>query len=287
MDPRDDSRDRKRARLQIVAGAMAGVLVLGATATVWVAFSNDGETPPATTYVPPRVPTVWPEAGLEEQETARVVQYRADNEDPEVTWRLDPDQVVHGFVASVLGWSDPRVREMESGADGTVWYVATERQPCPPDVFGCPFVLPGNDPTLRIGLIQPATQGEGGIWSIAIVRSSDLRVAATSGAPPGAVAIEGSAGRGVKLHTLAGARWYDGCRTRHAIRDNIRRPSRFRVGPVTAVGTSPSCGPVASGYAYVYAVSGETVPVGDPLLESAPIVDLTIVPLRTASPARS
>ena len=61
---------------QLVSMALAGVLALGATTAVWVAFSGSDDAPPVTTYAPPRVPTVWPEAGLEGQETAQVVQDR-------------------------------------------------------------------------------------------------------------------------------------------------------------------------------------------------------------------
>jgi len=281
MDRLRDRRHRKVVRQRIVAGTMAGVLALGATTAVWVAFGGTGDAPPVTTYAPPRVPTVWPEAGLEGQETAQVVQYRADNQDPEVTWRLDPDQVVHGFVASVLGWSNPTVREMEPGAGGSFrWYVVTQPT-CPPGGFGCAFVLPGHGPTLRIGTTQPATQGGGGIWSIATVRSSSLRLAASADDPPRVGTVRGTAGKGIGLHTLAGARWYDGCSTAHDVVDGVRRPGRFEVTlPDPAATAAPACAPVAAGYSYAYAVPRLTQPVGDPLLESAPITDLTIVPIR-------
>jgi hypothetical protein len=282
MERLRDRRHRKVIRQRIVAGTTAGVLALGATAAVWVALSGAGEAPPVTTYAPPRVPTVWPESGLEGQETAQVIQYRADNQDPEVVWRLDPDKVVHAFVASVLGWSQPQIREMEPGAAGTFrWYAATERQPCPAETLGCAFVPPGHSPTLRIGVTQPATRGEAGIWSVATVRSSDLRLAVWADDPPRAGTIHGVAAPGTGLRTLAGAQWYDGCAAGHDIVDDIHRPSRFKLtlpDPVAAAG--PGCGSVAAGYSYAYAVQRLTQPVGDPLLESAPLTDLTIVPIR-------
>jgi hypothetical protein len=282
MERLRDRRHRKAIRQRIVAGTMAGVLALGATAAVWVAFSDAGEAPPATTYAPPRVPTVWPESGLEGQETAQVVQYRADNRDPEVAWRRSPDKVVHAFVASVLGWSEPQVREMEPSAGGSFrWYTATERQPCPAETFGCAFVPPGHGPVLRIGVTQPTTQGAAGIWSVATVRSSDLRLAAWADDSPKAGTIHGVAATATGLRTLAGAQWYDGCAAGHDIDDDIRRPSRFEITlPDPAATAGPGCGSIAAGYAFAYAVPRLTQPVGDPLLESAPLTDLTIVPIR-------
>ena len=80
---------------------------------------------------------------------------------------------------------------------------------------------------------------------------------------------------------MAGAQWYDGCSGGHDIVDDIRRPSRFEITlPDQMPTASPGCGSVAAGYAYAYAVPRLTQPVGDPLLESAPLTDLTIVPIR-------
>lgn len=285
MDATGASRGTRR--LRIVAGGLAVMLALGATTAVWIALSGAGDAPPASTYVPPRVPTVWPEAGFRREASAEEVQYRADNLDREVSWRLSPDGVVHAFAASVLGWSDPQVRPLAPGADVPFrWYSATQRR-CHRDAE-CPYLLPGNRPKLRIAVTQPARQGEGGIWSVATVRSSSLRLAATADDPPRSGTIAGTAGRAAGLHTLAGTRWFDGCRVANDIVDDVARPSRFEVvvPDLPPAGTA-GCGEVAAGYAYAYAVPAGTVPVGDPLLESAPIVDLTIVPIRAALPPRS
>ena len=267
----------RHVRRRVVAGVVVALLALSGIATLWVTRRGDDDASQVPAYVPPRVPTVWPESGLAGEDSAQDVQARADDRDPDVVWRLRPDRVVHAFVASVLGWSDPTVHEIEPGAGGALrWYMATQAT-CPDFPF-CPFVSPARSPTLRIAVTQPATRGEEGIWSVAVVRSSDLRIAAKADTS-GGIAIGGSAGRAVGLHTLAGARWYDGCRIRHRIRDDVRRPARFWVNGVD-VGTSLGCSSVAAGYAYIYAVDSITQPVGDPLLESAPLVDLTIVPIR-------
>jgi len=276
MDRLRDRRHRKVFRQRVVAGTLAGVLAIGATVAVWIAFSGAGKPPPAATYAPPRVPTVWPESGLEGQETAQVVQYRADNRDPEVVWRRSPGQVVHAFVASVLGWSAPDVRPQHPGLDTSRrWYSATE--------IACPrgTLCNRSGPFLDIEVVQPSRQGEGGIWSVASVRSSDLRIVVNESDPPRSGRIRGIAANASGLHTLAGAQWYDGCAGGHDIVDDIGRPSRFAITlPDPAATAGPGCGSVAAGYAYAYAVDGVTVPVGDPLLESAPLTDLTIVPIR-------
>lgn len=275
----DAMGERPHVRRRVVAGTMVVVLALGATAAVWVAIRDVGQPPPTTAYVPPRVPTVWPEAGLPRDETAWVVQHRADERDPDVVWRLSPDKVVHAFVASVLGWSDPRIRAQYPALTGPLrWYTATEAI-CP--ALACQIAASGTRPILRIGVTQPARRGEGGIWSVAIVRSSSLRLAAAGDDPPRSGSISGVADRARGLHTLAGSRWFDGCRTENDIVDGVARPSRFEVVvPDLPPAGTPGCGEVAAGYAYVYAVTAVTVPVGDPLLESAPIVDLTILPIR-------
>ncbi|MGZ8662024.1 MAG: hypothetical protein ACXWYI_08115 [Actinomycetota bacterium] len=273
----DAMGDRKRLRSRIVAGVMVAVLALGATAAVWVALRGDDEAPPVAAYVPPRVATVWPESGLEDQETARVVQDRADNHDPEIVWRRSPGKVVHAFVASVLGWSDPDVRPQYPGLQGPDrWYTATEHASCPAGAICDPPVS-----TLDIEVVQPARRGEDGIWSVAGVRSSGLRLVADGVRRPVAGTIPGVAAKAAGLRTVAGAQWYDGCTGGHDIVDEIRRPSRFEITlPEPMPAASPGCGSVAAGYAYAYAVPRLTQPVGDPLLESAPLTDLTIVPIR-------
>jgi len=277
MDRLRDRRHRKATRQRIVAGAMAGVLSLGASAAVWGALRGGGETPTVTVFTPPRVPTVWPESGLRGQETTQAVQDRVDDRDAEVSWRRSPGKVVHAFVASVLGWSDPEVRPQYPGLHGPDrWYTVTEHSSCPVGAICDPPI-----PTLDIEVVQPARQGDGGIWSVATVRSSNLRIVAEAGEPPRAGTIPGVAAKAAGLHTVAGAQWYDGCSGGHDIVDDIRRPSRFEITLPDQMSTaSPGCGSVAAGYAYAYAVPRLTQPVGDPLLESAPLTDLTIVPIR-------
>jgi hypothetical protein len=274
-------------RRRFIAGTVAAVLALGVTAVLWIAVRGDGEAPSVLAYAPPEVPTVWPEAGLGGQVAARIVQDRADGHVAGVGWRRFPGKVVHAFVASVLGWSDPKVRETEPGATGTFrWYTVTQTASCP-EGSSCPDVPPGNRPTLRIRIAQPVTQGVGGIWSVAAVRSSALRLEARARVPSTG-AIDGTAARGIGLHTLAGARWFDGCRTDHEVVDDVGRPSRFEVIlPESAGLPPPGCGTVAAGYVYAYAVPRITEPVGDPLLESAPLTDLTIVPIRVSVAGRT
>jgi hypothetical protein len=284
LDPASDAMDRLRGRRhrkvirqRIVAGSMAGVLALGATAAVWVAFSGTGDAPPVTTYAPPRVPTVWPEAGLEGQETAQVVQYRADNQDPDVVWRRSPGKVVHAFVASVLGWSEPSIRSQYPHLeDSRRWYTVRESASCPDGAICDP-----QGPTLDLELVQPARQGQGGVWSVATVRSSNLRLAVSADDVPQVGTVRGTNRHGIGLHTLAGARWYDGCRAGHSFADGVGGRSRFEITLPDPVAAAPAgCSSVAAGYAYAYSVPRLVQPVGDPLLESAPLTDLTIVPIR-------
>ncbi len=277
MDRLRGRRDRKAIRQRIVAGTMAGVLALGATTAVWVAFRGDGETPPVTSYAPPRAPTVWPESGLEGQQTAGVVQRRADDHDSDVVWRRSPDKVVHAFVASVLGWSEPSILPQYPHLEGSRrWYAVRESASCRDGVICDP-----QPPTLDIEVVQPARQGEGGIWSVATVRSSALGIVANESDPPRSGTIRGVVTTAAGLHTVAGAQWFDGCAGANDVLDDIRRPGRFVITlPDPAPAAAPGCGSVAAGYVYAYSVPRVTQPVGDPLLESASISDLTIVPIR-------
>ena len=142
-------------------------------------------------------------------------------------------------------------------------------------------IAPVHGPTLDIEVVQPARRGEAasGPWP-----SSGARVSGSSPRPTihrePARSMASPRGR-AGLHTLAGAQWYDGCTGGHDIVDEIRRPSRFEITlPDPTATAAPGCGSVAAGYAYAYAVPRLTQPVGDPLLESAPLTDLTIVPIR-------
>ncbi len=196
-----------------------------------------------------------------------VVQYRADNQDPEVSGAgLRRRSCTRSWPPS---W-DGRTRMSDRSIRGSIrsrrWYRVRDL-PCsaPCEVFGVV-------PTLDIEVVQPARRGEGGIWSVATVRSADLRHPAPppathrdqarSAAPPG---------RRTGLHTLAGAQWYDGCDAGHDIVDEVRRPSRFEITlPDPAATASSGCGSVAAGYAYAYAVERLQQPVGRPPARERP-----------------
>jgi hypothetical protein len=279
MGTSDDRTGDGRRRRRVVAWTLAAVVTVGAAAGIVLVAGTRDEAPRVSAYVAPRVLTVWPESAIPGDETPADVQASVDEGDPDLRWRTDPTEVVHAFVASVLGWSDAAISEQYPGLETPRrWYTATGPS-CPGGATRCPHLPGGNHPTLRIEVIQPARRGPGGIWSVSTVRSSGLRLATAAEDPYASGSIRGVAARAAGLHTLAGARWYDGCDAASEVVDDVRRPSRFRVALPGVGSASAGCGEVTAGYAYAYAVTGETQPTGDPLLESSSIVDLTVVPI--------
>jgi hypothetical protein len=235
-----------------------------------------------TAWAPPDVLTIWPENPVTADVTdPGVAQRSADQGDPGVRWRTDPKAVARRFAAAVLGWSDPVLVEVAAQTD--VSLRRYDMTPCVPDI-ACD-IAPA---VVALTLGQPATPGPGGIWSVLAASSGPLRIDVPSDGP-----AELAAGTDLAFHLAAprsanvhiGLVAANGCGHVSEFEPGLSSgPATFVVPDVPS---GDGCGEMAAGYAYAYAQDATVVPVGDPLLESAPIAFpyLTIVPvLASGSP---
>ena len=282
-------RDRSRKGAALV---LAFAVAIGGTATALIAFDDDDASrlagdPPSTvpgSWTPPEVLVVWPENPVTGHTAdPAMLQRFVDRGDDGLQWRTDPDEVVRRFAAVVLGWSDATLLERDIETDSGIR--SYDIAPCPP---GTLCKLEG--PTPRLWLVQPASQGDGGIWSVMRVTNVGLSVAlpASSPAPiaPGTeirFELEVPSDRRVHVGIVAA----NGCDPVGEFSAGLSSGQATLQVPETAVGEG--CADVAVGYAFAYAQDDTMVPVGDPLLEAGAIAYpwLTILPvsidLRAAS----
>src|SRR6266581_1079520 len=109
---------------------------------------------------------LWPEDQLA---NAQQIQQQADQGDPAVQWRLDPEATASRFAAEGLGWTDGFVSSTATAGPGTlVVDVATTPPPCPAP--GCPPWLLSRHVEIDLG--QLITTGPTGIWSVTRVEGT-------------------------------------------------------------------------------------------------------------------
>jgi hypothetical protein len=275
-----DRRTRRRRRgvlTVVVVVALVGVFVVSGslrgdgTGSVPGDDDRTGEA-----WELPTTPYLWPEnwARAEDRAALADLQAAADAGDPEIAWRLDPEQVVDRFLETVLAWEEPQVEVTDALADGTV-FVAAPR--CEGNAVDC------DRGTLLVVVDQPSRRGEGGVWSVVSVSNDALQVRGPLGLAPALLAgsqigFELTLPEGRAAH--AGLVASNGCREVSEFALTLESgSSTLRVPEAEA--DDPSCGPVGAGSLFVYATDGTTVPTGDPLLEAATIEYpwLTIMPV--------
>lgn len=280
FDRLEGARRRRVASRRIGALTVAIALAIFGTATAMAAFDDDGHIvadDPSPTgapgWMPPDVLTVWPENPVTAHVTdPQAIQRWVDRGDAELQWRKDPQEVVRRFAALVLGWSDVTMveRDIETEANVRVYDVT----PCPPDAT-CDVAGAGP----AVWLTQPATIGGAGIWSVLQVDSSGLRIETrTDVIPAGSdLRFRLAATREMKVHI--GIVATNGCTSLTDFQPGLSSgPAALEV---PAPGAVDGCAEVAVGYAFAYAQSATTVPIGDPFLESASmeLPWLTVVPV--------
>jgi hypothetical protein len=241
-----ERRDRRRARQALAAGLC--VAILGTVLAFSALRPDDPRPAPLDTPTPPIGDTaplvVWPPN--EDHDAAQA--------SPDA-WRLDPVKVIDRFARSVLGWGEPVVEETGPGS----------------------FLLGrgvDEEIELRVAVAQPATVGEGGIWSIQSVAHPEMviSVGETSAAFDIAIADDRAAHVGVTAS--------NGCRDASAYEVGLGAGT-FELPFPEPVADDPACPDVGAGYVFVYAMDDTTVPTGDPLLEAAAIEYpwLTVLPI--------
>ena len=281
----DGARRRRAANRRIGALVLALAVAIAGTATAMTAFDDDGHTlanDPSPTGAPAWTPldvlTVWPENPVTAHVTdPRTIQRWVDRGDAELQWRTDPEEVVRRFAAVVLGWSDVTAIARDVEAVPTEGVAVFDITPCPPASV-CD--LEGPAPTVY--LVQPASSGVGGIWSVQRVRTDGLWIRFQRWNDPSLsagrqLAFEAELPVGTDAHI--GVVASNGCRIVQAFDPGRSSGTSFLEVPTTSV--EDGCSDAAVGYAFTYAQASTTVPVGDPLLESATIDPpyLTIAPV--------
>ncbi|HEX6130476.1 MAG TPA: sigma factor-like helix-turn-helix DNA-binding protein, partial [Actinomycetota bacterium] len=283
-------RRRTRGR-RIAAAATVLVLVLGVTGTVVRALDRTRATagatprptptPAAPAWQEPSTLTVWPESALR-GDSADQVQAAADRGAADLAWRTDPGRVAQRFGLIVLGWSNVQLGPPPAPEpDGSeVWRI---RPRCDADEEGVTVGDCGFTEVLTVRVVQPARDGEGGIWSVAEVRSADLAIDVDAGAivPAGidvAFDLELAADRRAHVGLAA----TNGCRDVTELEPGQEDGAFELPVPDADDEIVVGCPSVGAGYVFAYAQDEITVPVGDPLLEAATIEFpwLTILPVR-------
>ena len=278
------ARDRRGTRRRVGALFLALAITSAGTATVLAAFDDDGrgrlaDDPPSPTeaWTPPEVLTLWPENPVR-GDPPEQVQSAVDAGDAALAWRLDPRSVVERFGAEVLGWSEMTIIERDIETDLAPEVRVYDINPCPPDAI-CDMAVP--NPALW--LVQPVTQGDRGIWSVARVETSRLwitRPVLDEGSIPSGTSLRYELEFSDDLAVHVGVVASNGCDSIGELRTDV--PPGTVILPVPDGTVAEGCGPIAAGYAFAYAQNETTVPVGDPLLEAAAIEwpYMTIVPVR-------
>jgi hypothetical protein len=202
------------------------------------------------------------------------VQAAVDAGDPDLQWRLDPEQVAEHFGLDFLGWSSADAHELEQGESR----VTATLTPCP-QADACRPVG-----ELQVVLVQPGRADAGGVWSVSSVVSEDLTIDIAPMDPSAALAP----GSAIDVHlslpanTIANV----GLAAANACAQTASLAPELAAG-TTAIfvpdmdAIDPSCSAIGVGYAFAYATDDSTQPATDPFVDADKIVYpwLTIVPL--------
>ena len=270
-------RNRRRGGLVIglavaLVGSLVAVTALRDGTTTVPRGSETPNTPVG--WQPPDVLTVWPETPMDER-VAADVQAQADAGDPDVQWRLDPEQVAERFGLEFLYWSDADAHSIEPFEDGlrAVLTPCEQAEACRP--IG----------ELQLWLRQPVRAGSGGIWSVAAVVSDQLTIGIPVADPDVALTGASSIGIDVELEPDSATSAHIGFAAANgcsgagsgtpALSTGHHELTLPEPGPPTE-----SCGSMGAGYVFAYVTDDTTIPVGDPLVEPAAIEYpwLTVVP---------
>ena len=219
--------------------------------------------------------TVWPENAINGASAGKTQAALVAGDDS-VRWRTDPEQVVQRFGSQILGRT-MNIVSIESTPDGasvTAW-------PCPAGVEPGPLSCDSLDrDPLTLRLVQPATQGVDGIWSVESVISSPLSVAVDAILVQEVDEVSFNLSQvfdGTSAHL--GIVASNGCNVVTNPTDAHLGGSRILVIP-ELYQASPSCAAPAGGYAYAYVTDNTTLPSPDPMNEPTAIEYpwITIVP---------
>ena len=271
---------RRRERRRRTEGLVAG-LAVSVVAALFLISTFDGQpvaTPQGTAdALPTATPTVWPENAINGDAAARV-QAAVDSGDGTLQWRTDPKAVTDRFARQILGRSvDITGIAMQPG------HWKASMIPCPAGFLQGDASCGDPEQGLQIDLVQPETQGEGGIWSVAAVTSDrlDVSIDGAAGEPVAEGTDVAFGASGLDASQSAHFRIVDsnGCNILNASDDLTSNGERTLQVP-RLYQASSSCVASAGGYAIAYVTDDTTLAPPDPIAEPTAIESpwITIVP---------
>jgi hypothetical protein len=272
------------------------VVVLAGLGIGWLALLGHRDHPAGPIVTQSGPMSVWPEDPFSPEDALRQEQDRANR--GQDRWRRNPTAVVSRFARGIFGWDRLEFRDATPGADAgpltfSIW-------------AGCASegICAATDPRwIDVTVDRLGPRRDAGVWSVVAVTSGRLPLPVEAGQILAAGDVlsfrldlaEGEhAAVGVRYgQRLSGsttAECPDGFEGRTDVTDALQELTvpdpLFAEGPCAGFG--------AVGYVFAYITPTLTVQTGDPLLESASITDLSIVPvlfspspMQTANPAAS
>jgi hypothetical protein len=286
----DHARERRQRTRRLGAGVLAFVVAIAGIGGAWFALGRGGDEPaqvPPPAAVSQGPMSVWPENPLTPPDSFTNLQ-RAALHQQKYAWRLDPVEVIRRFAGTVLGWHPVQAtRFLQNGAPtaGDVYLVrprVTILMECPSH-GQCPW-----DPEIRVMVDQLGRTGPKGIWSVVSVTSPFLKLPVEAGDTVVAgdfltvemrLAESQHAAIGLSYDRQALANSGEPCVPQFEGSADVTGRS-FRLVVPDPLYEEGACAPGAAGYVFAYTTPQLTVQTGDPLVESAAITDLSIVPVR-------
>jgi hypothetical protein len=228
--------------------------------------------------------SVWPEDPFSSPDALREAQDRAS--DGQDRWRRNPTAVVSRFARGVFGWDRVEFRDVASGQDGP--RTSAIRAGCASE-----GVCAATDPRwIDVTVDQLGARRDGGVWNVIAVASERLSLPVRAGQIVAAgdvlsfhldLAKDEHAAVGIRyVQRLRGSTTAD-CPGGFEGRTDVTAPLQELTVPDPLFAEGQCRGFGAVGYVFAYITPTLTVQTGDPLLESASITDLSIVPVMFSS----
>jgi hypothetical protein len=240
--------------------------------------------------------SIWPEDPFSSPDALREAQDRVNG--GRDRWRRSPTAVVSRFARSIFGWD--RVEFKDAARDPDVGpLTSTIRAGCASE-----GICAATDPRwINVTVDQLGAQRDAGVWSVIAVSSERLPLPVEAGQVVAAgdvlafrldLAGGEHAAVGIRYVQRLGGSTSAECPDGFEGRTDVTGTQQELTVPDPLFAEGPCAGLGAVGYVFAYITPTLTVQTGDPLLESAAITDLSIVPvlfsstsMRSPSPAPS
>jgi hypothetical protein len=226
--------------------------------------------------------SIWPEDPFSPPDELREAQDRANG--GRDRWRRNPTAVVSRFARSIFGWDRVEFMDVAPGPDvGPQTF--TIRAGCASE-----GICEATDPRwIDVTVERLGAQRHAGVWSVIALNSERLTLPVEAGQVVAAgdvlpfrldLADGEHAAVGIRYVQRLGGSTSVECPDGFEGRTDVTGRLRELTVPDPLFAEGPCVGFGAVGYVFAYITPTLTVQTGDPLLESAAITDLSIVPVR-------